>query len=157
MLQITPDYDYTLKNYYYPDKSDDEDQNLAMKVKQNITKRSNKSIDAFFEKAKKKKTVSYSSSVGQSNGEGTSYISTNCDDGSSASHLVKIEVYEMNRLKQVSPIDYWKHADVRVKYYVATEEDKHYQTARDLIYNVTKQVASKPGCTKFFVTMDKKQ
>lgn len=151
-----PDSDYTFKNYYFPtaDLSDDDETQdpPALKVKQNIAKRN---IDCFFEKPKKKRVRLQSSNIAQANGEGTSYISSNNDDGSSASHLIKIEVYEMKKLKDVQPIDYWKYADVRVKYY-ASEDDKHYRNVRDLIYNITKQVATKTDCTKYYITADKK-
>lgn len=151
LLQLL-DKDYTLKNYYIADSpSDDETRDcVPLKITQNATKRTN-DIEVFFEKPKKKKSAKQSSCVGQSNNGGVAYIATGEDDASNASHLVKIEVYEMSKIRDVPPTDYWKHTDVRVKYYAKSEDDKHYQTTRDLIYNITKQLSAKRGCAKFFV------
>lgn len=157
-FQDTPNDEYTLKNYYYPlNISDDHDDSESiLNKKKNATKRSN-NIDVFFEIVKKKKRSVNSSSVAIATDGGLSYISSNEGDSVNASHLIKIDVYDMKNLKEVSPLDYWKHADLRLKYYVKTDGDKHYQNIRDIIFNVTKQIAGKKDCKKYFVDNNKKQ
>lgn len=143
----------SFKNYYFTSLSEDDD--IAdCNVARSLRKRN---IDSFFEKPKKRKPKVKSSHVSRASGNGVSYVSTNIDDGSTATHLIKIEVYDMKRLKNVPPMEHWKHADVRVKYYVATEDDKHYQNAGELIYNITKDVASNAECSKYFIESDGKQ
>lgn len=152
--------DYQFQNYYRPiDLSDDENNDsIVLKNKKNTLKRgSNNSIESFFEKSKKKKKTSLASTIAQADGEGTSCISVSMDDGSTPSHLVKIELYEMKKLKDIAPTDYWKHAAVRVKYYAQSEGDTHYQNTRDVIYNITKLIAGKKDCKKYFFETDNKQ
>ncbi|KAI5633714.1 hypothetical protein NE865_01681 [Phthorimaea operculella] len=149
--------DYTLKHYYYPiDVSDEE--TSANKI---APKRKNKdkdsastnSIDSFFENPKKKKKQStFSSSVGQTTNDGMAYITTNEDDSSHATHFIKIEIYDIAKIpKDTPPTEHWKYANVRVKYCVHSEDDKNYQQTREIIYNITKQIATKSDCKKFFV------
>lgn len=141
--------EYTLKNYYYPS-----DEAVNIKTKRGF-KRTGNDIETFFEKTNKKKTKSVSSCIGRRNGAGISYISTNQDDGSKATHLIKIEVFQMKKLKDVLPADYWKHCDLRVKYYAQSENDKNYNNTSDIIYSITKQIAEQPECKKFFIETDK--
>lgn len=151
--------EYTLKPYYYPIELSDEENglNTAFKPsKKNITKRGN-NIDIFFENPKKKKKTSFSSCIGHSNKDGMSYISTNEDDSTNSTHLVKIEVYNMKSLRDIPPTEYWKHVDVRVKYFAKSEDDKHYQHTRDLIFQITKQLAAKNDCKKYFIETDNKK
>lgn len=157
LLQIAPETNcaddcYTFKNYYFP-LSDDED--VMNKKKQSIKKRRN--IEVFFEKPKKKRTSIISSCVGQASENGMSYISANDGDSCSATHLMKVEIYDMKNLKDVSPQDYWKYAETRVKYYVKSEDDKQYLSACDLVYNITKQIAGVKDCKKYFIEKGYKQ
>lgn len=148
--------DYTLKNYYYPiNLSDDEETCMEptnLKAKKNGLKRINNSIEQFFEKPKKKKKSSnFSSSIGQATTDGTAYISSNDEGSSKATHFIKIEIYEIEKIKDVSPNEYWKYANVRVKYCAPSEEDKNYQYIRDVVYNITKQIAAKSDCKKYYI------
>lgn len=148
----------TFKNFYYEDNvdepSDQEEGTLAFKVKKAIAKRPH-SIDEFFEKPKKKKLTKKSSSVGRSTSGGISYITSNKDDSADASHLIKIEVYDVNKIKNVAQTEQWKHADVRVKLFTESEADRNLQSVRDIIYNITKQLATQEECKKFFIDTDK--
>lgn len=149
----------TFKPYYYatPDEASEEEGTLGVKGKQAIArKRSANDIDRFFEKQKKKlKIKKKSSSVARSSSGGVAYITSNNDEGADASHLIKIEVYDLNKIKNVAPSEQWKLADVRVKYYADCEEDKHLQSARDVIFNITKLLASKQDCSNYFIDNDK--
>lgn len=157
MFQLSPPntFEYTLKDYYYPSNvvlTDGEEANcdsVPLKTKKKL-KRANNSIEAFFEKPKKKNVITHSSSVGQRMVGGTSYISTNRDEASSATHLIKIQVYDLKKVKDIAPDDLWKSAELRLKYYTQTEQDNHYVNTRDLIYNITKQIATTDDCKKYF-------
>lgn len=128
----------TFKQYYYP-LSDEE---LSQ------YKKNEESIDDFFEEPKKKKTK-HSSTVGRSGKDCISYISTNKDDGSSATHLIKIDIYDMRKLENIPTSEHWKHADVRLKYYTKPHNDKYHKAIRGLIYSITKEVSTTPECKKY--------
>lgn len=142
----TVDYEEnTYKQYYFP-TSDDEDTS-PYPIKRD--RPNNESLDEFFEEPpKKKKPKIQSSTVGRATKDGMAYISTNEDDGSTATHLIKIEIYEMKKLTNVPQSDHWKHADVRVKYYV-NNKSKHHQRTRQLIYNISKDITKVPDCKKY--------
>lgn len=152
----------TFKNYYYPENqevSSDEEGTVGLKIKQAIAKkRPHNSIEGFFERPKKKtKSTKRSSNVSQSATDGVAYLSSGQDDGAYASHLIKIEVYDLEKIRNIAPADHWKHCDVRLKYYTFNEDDSHLKSARDVIFNITKQLASKENCVKYFIETDKKQ
>lgn len=150
----------TIKNFYFPDhaSSDDDEGTLAFKVKKAISrKRTANSIDAFFEKPSKKPKLRKCSNVAQSAEDGVAYLSSGKEDAAYASHLIKIEIYEMEKIKFIAPTEQWKHAAVRLKYYSVSEEDENLQSARDVIYNITKQLASKDTSVKYFIETDKKK
>lgn len=148
LFQHSNNFDYTFKQYY-SNLSEDEDTSLkSLKAKKQ--KRAGNDISAFFEKPKKQKKSISSSCVSQLTPEGTSYITTNSDDGAKASHLIKLELYDMNKLRGVAPTDYWKNAQIRVKYFTHSEGDELFQNSLDVIYNMTKQVADAAQCKKFF-------
>lgn len=86
--------------------------------------------------------------MGRATNDGMSYISTNTDDGSTATHLIKIEIYDLKKLANVPPSDHWKHAEVRVKYYNQAKTN-HHQRTRQLIYNITKEISSSSDCKKY--------
>lgn len=155
LLQLS---DNTFKNFYYPepehpDSESDEEGTLAFKVKQAIAKkRPSNSIDAFFEKPPKKvKPVKRSSNVSQGTHAGVSYLSSGKDDGAYASHLIKIEIYDLEKVRNIAPENHWKHADIRLKSYVTTDQDPHLETVRDVIYSMTKDIAEKDTCVKYFI------
>ncbi|XP_069364378.1 uncharacterized protein [Maniola hyperantus] len=155
--------EFTYKHYYYPlNVPDDQDaSDSTLNNKKTASKRSKpteqNNIDVFFEKPKKKRRTTISSSVAQATDGGLSYISSNDGDGVSASHLIKIDIYDMKNLEGVLPIDYWKYADLRLKYYVKSDADKFYHSTRDIIYNITKQIAGRHDCKKYFIDRDNKQ
>lgn len=147
-----------IKNYFYNALSDEEEEDTMHLSKiQPTRKRQTKSIDEFFEEIQnKKKKAKVSSTVGQAVNGGVAYVSTNEDDLANASHLVKIEVYEQKKLKKIPPTDHWKHANVRVKYYVKNcENDSKYHTIKDIIYNITKEIVDHAECKKYFFSNDK--
>lgn len=107
-------------------------------------------IDIFFEQPKAKRKKTESSTVGQScKGGGVSYLSTNNEDGNNSTHLMKIEIYDLKKLAKVPINERWKHADVRVKYYVQEKDNKHYRQAKDVIYSITKEIAESGDCKKY--------
>lgn len=151
------------KNYYCSTLSDDEEETsptpavpLSL-INNGNRKRGNKCIDGFFENVnnKKKKATIQSSTVGRAVSGGTSYISTSKNDGAKSSHLIKIEVYDLKRLEKISPLEYWKHASVRIKYY-AERDSKHFDSASTLIYDITKEIASSKDCKKYFFASENK-
>lgn len=146
----------TFKNYYYPEEhdvpSDEDEHTLAFKIKKAIAnKRPSNSIHGFFEKRKKKKVAKHSSSVSQATDEGVAFIKSNNDDGAYALQLIKIEVYDWAKIKGLAPTEHWKFADVRLKYYVHSENDDNLEKTKDVIYNITKQLAAKSDCANFLI------
>ncbi|XP_061713067.1 uncharacterized protein LOC133521950 [Cydia pomonella] len=144
--------DYTFKQYYYP-VSDAEDSLTCVPdepVKRKLNTHSN--IDAFFDQPKIKRKKNVSSTVGKGcKGGGISYISTNKDDGTNSTHLIKIEIFDMKKLSKVSDTTkHWMFADVRAKYFVMENEtNKHLQQAKDLIYGITKEISESNECKKY--------
>jgi hypothetical protein len=135
----------TFKHYYFPPSDDD----TSLSPRYSTKRPNNDSLDEFFEEPKKKRVKLNSSSVGRSTKDGgMSYISTNVDDGATATHLIKIEVYDMKKLATIDPEEHWKHADVRLKYYVNKQNNHHRQT-RGLIYNITKEISNSSDCKKY--------
>lgn len=142
----------TFKSYYFPDTPEEPDDSLVVNVKKNNNIKRINDIDMFFEKPKKKKKLGVQSSyVSAARDDGVSYISSKEDDALTATHLIKIDVYDMNKIRNIEPINYWKYSDARVKYYVQSEDDKRYQSTRDVIYNITKTLAGKHNCSKYFI------
>ncbi|KAJ2949727.1 hypothetical protein O0L34_g15659 [Tuta absoluta] len=144
----------TFKNYYFAASSDDETENAFTIVEsdQKSPKRagSDNGIDQFFDtpKIKKQKKVQ-SSTVGMARNGGVSYISSNTNDAANATHLVKVEVYDLKKLAKVSSNNHWKHADVRAKYYTKVT-DNVYDRSKELIYDITKNVSQSQDCKKYF-------
>lgn len=64
-------------------------------------------------------------------------------------------MYDIDKIKNIPPAEQWKQAEVRVKYYAHSEEDEHVQKTRDVIYNITKQLASKSDCVNFVLDNNK--
>jgi hypothetical protein len=150
----------TFKNFYYPenhDDSTDEEGTVGLKVKQALAKkRPANNIDSFFERPKKKtKAKVKSSNVSKTTSDGVTYLSSGQEDAGYASHLIKIELYDMEKIRNMAPADHWKHCDIRLKYYSCTDDDSNIQSVRDVIFNITKQLASKENCVKYFIDTDK--
>lgn len=120
-------------------------------MKQNSEKRP-KTIEKFFDNMKKRRALSRSSTVARATGDGYSYVAANNEH---ASHLIKIEIYDMKKIKDVLPVDQWKHADVRVRYYSPSEEDNTYLNINEVLYNITKQIAASGECKKYFIENSK--
>ncbi|GBP22440.1 NPC intracellular cholesterol transporter 1 [Eumeta japonica] len=127
----------TFKAYYYSALSDEEDTMDPNKI--GTHKRTSKSINEFFESTHKKGKAKTSSTVGQAVNGGISYLSTNGDDFITASHLIKIEVYELQKLKKIPPTELWKHADIQhLARQVFPENSKFVQDAyKDATYSVS--------------------
>lgn len=135
----------TYKQYYYP-LSEDDDITTPM---QYATKRpATDSIDKFFEGSKKKKVIKRSSIVGRAIKDGIAYLSTNADDGGTATYLIKMEIYDLKKLVNIDPQQHWKHADVRVKYY-CDKTNAHHDHTQSLIYEITKEISESSNCKKF--------
>lgn len=104
-------------------------------------------------KIKKKKLLS--STVARAARDGVSYISTNSDDGDQATHLIKIEMYDMKKLCKIPTNDHWKHATTRIKYYVKNNnKDSIYDNTNALVYNITKTIAESEKVKKYFFNND---
>lgn len=142
----------TFKSYYFAASSDEETDDRLIITKPKSLKRaaSNNSINKFFDEPKTKKPKKgQSSTVGQTREGGMAYISTNTNDAATATHLIKLQVYDLKKLAKVPVNKHWKNADVYVKHYTKTA-DSVYNHAMDLIYNITKEVAESPDCRKYF-------
>lgn len=139
----------TYKHYYYP-PSDDED--LTPYQQTGHKRTNNESIDEFFaESSRKKAKAKRSSTVGRPNKDSISYVSTNTDDGATATHMIKIDVYELKKLENVDQADHWKHADIRVKYFTKSCNDNIHKKTRQIIYEVTKTISNSPECRKYTI------
>lgn len=140
----------TYKQYYFP-LSDDENNDspygsTVVKRPQETTE----SLDEFFEpEPKKKKPKVRSSTVGRATKDGMSYIATNEDDGLNATHLIKIEITDLKKVKNVDPTEHWKHADVRVKYFINKKQQPNQQRVRRIIYDITKEISASSDCKKY--------
>lgn len=143
-----------MKHYYYGHLNDDEVQLDPKPLKIQTQKRAN-NIDVFFDKPRKKQATEYSSTVAHSANGGTNYISSRVEDVSKSTHLIKIDVYDMKKLRGVPNDQHWKFADTRIKYYTQTEDDDHYSNTKELIYKITKHIAAKNDCKKFFIDTKK--
>ncbi|KAI5651496.1 hypothetical protein NE865_00740 [Phthorimaea operculella] len=113
----------TYKQYYFP-TSDDEDSPYPLK------RQNTETLDEFFNDVqvpKKKKNIR-ATTVGRATKEGMTYISSNEDDGAKATHLIKIEVIDLKKVANISTADYWKHVDVRVKYYVQPKQTSKFDS-----------------------------
>jgi hypothetical protein len=139
-----------MKSYYYGNSTDDEIQGPPKPLKIRTQKRVN-NIDLFFDKPKKKQATEYSSTVAQSTNGGTNYISSRADDVTKITHLVKIDIYDIKKLRGVPSDQHWKNADTRIKFYTQTEDDEHYLNTKELVYNITKHIATKNECKKYFI------
>lgn len=153
--------DHTFKNFYCPEvNSDDSDEEgtVGLKIKQAIAKkRPANNIESFFEKPQKKvKAVKRSSNVSQSSHAGVSYLASGADDGAYASHMIKIEIYDMEKVRNIPPENHWKHADIRLKSYIKFDQDPHLEAVRDVIYDITKDISEKDTCVKYFINNVKK-
>lgn len=152
----------TFKNTFYQEVLSEEEGDLMITStpkNQSLIpsrKRTKKNIDSFFDKcpSEKKRIKVQSSSVSRSVNGGTSYISTGLDDAPNASHLIKIEIFDLKKLKKIPQVDHWKHANLRIKLYSTGEEEVLHQGVSDAVYNITKTIASKPECKKYFFTND---
>lgn len=140
----------TFKNYYFNNLSDDStNDNLVIREKSKLKrKNSDESLDNFFEipKSKKKKL---SSTVSRALGEGTACITTNENDEENATHLIKIEVYSIQKLKKIPQQLHWKHADMRIKYYTKNSSDI-FNGSQNLIYHITKEISSNENTKKYY-------
>lgn len=141
--------EYTMNHYYYDNISDNESE--VIKPLKIHTQKRISNIDAFFEKPKKKHAAEYSSTVAKFVKGGTNYISSLVEDASKATHLIKIDVYDMKKLRGVPNDQHWKFAETRIKYYTHTEEDEHYSDVQELVYKITKHIATKTDCKKYFI------
>lgn len=143
----------TFKSYYFAASSDEEaDDRLITTKSSKSLKRSdsNSCINKFFDEPKTKKpNKGQSSTVGQTRDGGMAYISTNTNDAGTATHLIKLQVYDLKKLAKVPANKHWKYADVHVKYYTKTT-DRIYEHSKELIYNITKDVAESQECRKYF-------
>lgn len=104
-------------------------------------------IDNFFDQSKKKKKLS--SSVSRSTDGGTNYLTTNKEDAADATHLVKIEIYDLMKITKVCVDEQWKYADVRAKFYCNNSENILKDTKK-LVYQITKDVSTTNGSKKYF-------
>lgn len=143
--------DNTFKQFYYA-CSDDETQELRIEkdqLPQNMLKRksSSDSLDTLFEVSKTKKKK-ISSTVSHAHREGGNvFISTNEDDGPRSKFMIKIEVFNMQKLNKIPSNEHWKHASYRLKYF-ANETNQNYESIKKIIFNVTKEIVAVPTSKK---------
>ncbi|CAH0699699.1 unnamed protein product [Spodoptera exigua] len=148
----------TYKQYYYSPLSpqhEEESDDIVVNNTGDGGKRKSQPIDTFFEVAPKiKRRKLLSSTVARAVKDGVSYISTNSDDGGQATHLIKIEMYDMKKLSKIPTSDHWKHATTRIKYYVKNYKDSIYDNTNGLVYNITKTIAESEKVKKYFFNND---
>lgn len=139
----------TYKQYYFSTSDDEPTSPYPIKIRERS--KSSDSLNEFFQEPPKiKKTKLHSSSVGRATNDGTSYLTTNEDDGSNATHLIKIEIFELKKLVDIPPEEHWKYADVRVKYYnKKNSKNSHHQITRKLVHSITKEISSAPNLKKY--------
>ena len=149
--------EHTYKQYYYsplsPQPTEEESGDTC-----GPRKMKSQAIDKFFElapKSKKRKLVS--STVARMVRDGVSYISTNTEDAEQATHLIKIEVYDMKKLSKIPTTEHWKHATTRIKYYVKNSNDAIYDNTNSLVYNITETIAESEKVKKYFFNNDSHQ
>lgn len=149
----TIDYNENTFKQYYLQTSDDEDiagNSATYPTKGRMSP--TPSLDEFFEECKKKAVNKCSSTVGRATRDGMAYVSSNEDDGANATHLIKLEILDLKKLKTIAKEDHWKHPDVRVKLYVNNKSSKssiHHQKTRKLIYSITKEISSAKNSKKY--------
>lgn len=146
------DEEYTFKNYYFPPTSPslDDDETKESRKRQLVI--DEPSIEAFFEGNKKikKQKKFMSSHVARVDKNGSvSYLSSGADDGTSATHLIKMEIYDLKKLANIPTNEHWKNADVRVKYYAKSAKNQHFQKTKALIFNVTEEIFGSKDCKKY--------
>lgn len=157
-FNFADDNENTYKQYYYSPLSpqhEEESDDIVVINTDDGGKRKSQPIDQFFEvtpKIKRKKLLS--STVARAARDGVSYISTNSDDGDQATHLIKIEMYDMKKLSKIPISDHWKHATTRIKYYVKNNKDSIYDNTNGLVYNITKTIAESEKVKKYFFNND---
>lgn len=139
----------TYKQYYFPLSDVDDDDNSPPSYSNKRT--ADESLDEFFAVPKKKKEKVCSSTVARSTADGMSYISTNSDDATTATHLIKIDIYDMKKIVNIDPAEHWQNADVRVKYYFNKGNNNYHQRTRGLIYNITKEISNSADCKKYTI------
>lgn len=141
----------TFKQYYFSTSDDEVNESPYAFTGVKRPKESTDSLlDEFFDaEPKKKKTKLHSSTVGRGTMDGMTYISTNQDDGLNATHLIKIEITDLKKIKNVDPTEHWKHADVRVKYYINKQQQPNQQRIRGIIYDITKEITASSDCKKY--------
>lgn len=155
----------TAEPYYNPQiplthYSDSEDSMSLLqpikKRKQAKTSEKNKSIDAFFNRKSPPRVIKTAvcSSVGKPRDNGISYISL--PEQTNATHLIKIELYDLKKLQNLSSDEHWKHAEVRIKY-ATNDNDEIKQTCEDIIYDITKNVSENSKCKTYFYNFDLKK
>lgn len=112
-------------------------------------------MDQLFEKAAPKTKKLSSSTVSRARPEGNIIISTNTDDSKNATHLIKIEIYDLEKLRDVPLEQHWKHADYRLKYYTMSNTSP-YDATKQILMNITKEIAGKPSSKKYCFKNDDK-
>lgn len=141
----------TFKQYYFAvsDEEGNDSPYVSTGVKR-TSRDSTDSLDKLFDvEPKKKKPKMRSSTVGRATKDGMTYIATNKDDGLTASHLIKIEITDLKKIKNIDASEHWKHADMRVKYYINKKQQMNQQKIKSIIYDITKEVADSSDCKKY--------
>lgn len=121
-----------------------------MKIEPKTLKRKREeteNLDELFDFSKNKKKKKQSSSVSKSSNGGVAFITTNKDDASNASHLIKIEIYDLSEIAKLPASDHWKNTKMRIKYYT-TEKNKIFDEINKAIYNITKEISSEDSSKK---------
>lgn len=122
-------------NYYKSLSEDDETSISTIKHKRTLD-------DLFVQESEpKRKKVILPSTVARSIKEGTiNYISSNKNDGEESDLMIKIEVYNLKKIKEIPTSQQWKNADIRIKYYTKNNSDTNNQI-KSIVYNITKEIS----------------
>lgn len=152
------DEDNTYKAYYYPTHSDEEDSAKDLsRQKRSKRSSSSNSFEELFEVPAKKNRTKCSSTVSRANKDGgVSYISTNFDDAPDATHLIKLEIYDLKKLRKIPAAQHWKHASERVKYYCKGLQNKHLEKTKEVIVTIAREISTSQDCRKYCFNYDEK-
>lgn len=115
-----------------------------------MNKKLKKNFENFFDQSQtnEKRTSSYTCTISKKGNTGVTCLSK--PSGTNVSKLIKIELYDLNCIKNCNPQEQWKHADLRIKHYFNPKKEKIEEAINDVIYDITKTIAEDDDCKKYF-------
>lgn len=68
-------------------------------------------------------------------------MSTNAEDGSNATHLVKIEIYDLKKLSSIPASQHRHHATLKVRYYSKGANNKNVTKVKNVILSIAEEIS----------------